>query len=318
MQKWQEVLKSNFTSLEALLAFLEIEGDEELLPSPLFRINVPARLARKMAKGSLDDPLFRQFVPFKEELKVVEGFREDPVGDRGFVKTERLIKKYSQRALIISTSACAMHCRYCFRQNFPYEAGAVSFEESLEVVRRTPEIKEVILSGGDPLSLPDHRLGPLLTALDEIPHVKRIRFHSRYPIGIPERVDASFLNLLAGIKTQIFFVTHANHPRELDEEVLEAFKAIRKLGIPVLNQSVLLKGVNDDLEVLKALSERLADNGILFYYLHQLDRVKGAHHFEVDRAFGKELVSALQKEASGYQVPKYVEEIAGEPSKTLI
>ncbi|MCB1113992.1 MAG: KamA family radical SAM protein [Chlamydiia bacterium] len=318
MQKWKDVLRSNFTDLKKLLAYLEIEDSFKFLPSPRFRLNVPMRLAEKMAKGELNDPLLKQFVPFKEEGEVRPGFEADPVQDQSFVKTEKLLQKYSQRALVISTSACAMHCRYCFRQNFPYESERKDFHQEVEVVANNPMIKEVILSGGDPLSLPDSKLKPLLMALDEIPHVKRIRFHSRFVVGIPERVDDSFLSLLSSLKTQVWFVTHINHAKELDDDIFAALKRLQRLGIPVMNQAVLLKGVNDSVQALKELSDALADNGVVFYYLHQLDRVKGAHHFEVDRPLGKQLIHELQALGSGYQVPKYVEEIAGESSKTLI
>jgi EF-P beta-lysylation protein EpmB len=320
MESWQTVLRTNFTRMEPLCDFLELSPEDRkaLSLKNRFVLNVPYRLAKKMAKGTLQDPLLRQFVPLMEEKIVQEGFFQEPVKDTRFAKSEKLIQKYQGRSLIISTSACAMHCRYCFRQNFPYETERKGFAAELQTLEQDPSIKEVILSGGDPLSLPTPQLASLLHALDALPHLKRIRFHTRFPIGIPERIDAEFLTLLASLTKQVWFVIHANHPLELDEEVLAALKSIQKLGIPVLNQAVLLKGVNDNLETLQALSDLLADNGILFYYLHQLDRVSGAQHFEVDPEIGKQLITQLHARASGYQVPKFVQEIPGEPGKTSL
>lgn len=315
MSLWKKILRTNFTDVGELAQFLELDPSL-LLRNPKFILNVPRRLAAKMEKGRLDDPLLRQFVPLLAEGVTHEGFQQDPVQDTLFLKREKLIQKYAGRALLISTSACAMHCRYCFRQNFPYETSRKGFQRELEALQSNPYLTEVILSGGDPLSLADETLHQLLQDLDRIPHLKRIRFHSRFPIGIPERIDASFLHILSQVEKQIWFVVHINHPRELDQEVFSALKSLQKLGIPVLNQSVLLKGVNDRLEILKELSEALVDQGIVPYYLHQLDQVQGAAHFEVPQEEGLKLISALSTTLSGYALPRYVQEIAGSPSKT--
>lgn len=317
---WKTVLRTNFTNIEKLALFLELSQEDKsrLLSHSKFILNLPLRLASKIKKGTLDDPLLRQFVPLDLETEVNPQFVADPVQDFTFVKTEKLLQKYQTRALVISTSACAMHCRYCFRQNFPYETERKGFEEELKQIRENTSLQEIILSGGDPLSLSDEILGSLLNELDAIPHIKRIRFHSRFPIGIPERIDASFLSLVSSLKKQIWFVTHANHAAELDQDVLGAFKALQKLGATVMNQAVLLKGVNDSVEALRKLAETLGDNGIVFYYLHQLDRVQGAAHFEVEEKQGLEIIKELQASASGYLVPKYVQEIAGKPSKTYV
>jgi EF-P beta-lysylation protein EpmB len=316
---WREVQRTNFTKLPELLSFLEIEEARHgvFVQHPRFALNVPYRLARKMGKNRLDDPLLRQFVPLIQEEEQVGNFVRDPVGDCFARKGEKLLQKYAHRALLLTTSACAMHCRYCFRQNFDY-APANLFEQELALIREDEGLQEVILSGGDPLSLSDAMLGALLEKLSGIPHVRIIRFHSRFPVGIPERVDASFLEILRKLRPQIVFVAHINHPKELDEEVAAAFKAMQKLGILVLNQAVLLKGVNDSVEVLEELSWRLSETGILPYYLHQLDRVEGTAHFEVAEEEGRRLIAALQNLLPGYAVPRYVKEIAGEKSKTLI
>ncbi|MDB6081660.1 MAG: KamA family radical protein, partial [Chlamydiia bacterium] len=263
-------------------------------------------------------PLFKQFVPLKKEGQNAEGFSIDPVQDISFRKEAKLLHKYEGRALIVTTSACAMHCRYCFRKNFPYETKEPTFEKELAILRADSSIQEVLLSGGDPLSLSDEALTSLLVEIEQIPHVRRIRFHTRFPIGIPERIDASFLQLLQECKKQIWFVIHSNHPQEFDEDIWQALKKIQKLGIPILNQSVLLKGVNDSVETLTALSEALVDHGVTPYYLHQLDRVQGTSHFEVTEEEGLRLMAAIQKQLPGYGVPKYVREIPGKASKTIL
>lgn len=246
------------------------------------------------------------------------GFVDDPVQDKTFCKTGKLLHKYRGRALLLVTSACAMHCRYCFRQNFPYETEVPGFAAELALVRDDVSITEVILSGGDPLSLSDGALEQLLSALSEIPHVKRIRFHTRFPIGVPERIDDDFLAMLSRVKKQIFFVIHANHPRELDADLLARLRSMIALKIPVLNQSVLLRGVNDRPEVLLELCHALIDHGILPYYLHQLDLVQGAAHFSVSDAEALQLIRFLQENLPGFAVPRLAREEAGHLHKTLL
>lgn len=317
---WRRVQRQSFTSVDALAEFLELSEDqrEKLSFRRKFPLLVPRRLAAKMEKRTLEDPLFRQFVPLVDEERLVLGFGLDPVGDAVSQKTPRLLHKYSGRVLLVCTSACAMHCRYCFRQEFDYAQGASDFEEELEYIRKEQSIREVILSGGDPLSLDDRILGKLLSELAQISHLKRVRFHTRFPLGIPERIDHSLLKILEECSLQIWWVLHCNHPRELDEDVAEALSRVARQGIPLLNQSVLLKGVNDSVRVQKELCERLVDSGIQPYYLHQLDRVQGAAHHEVEEAQGKALIQELSQQISGYAVPRYVQEISGEPHKTLV
>lgn len=308
----------SFTSLEKLATFLELDAEKEafLLKQPRFPFLLPRRLASKIKKNTLQDPLLRQFVPLQEERLCLPHEKRDPVCDVRFRKKKKLLHKYQGRALILATNSCAMHCRYCFRQNFAYETKEKGFQEELAALASDPSIQEVILSGGDPLSLSNERLGKLLQALDAIPHIQRIRFHTRFPIGFPERIDAGFLSLLKQARAQIWFVIHCNHAHELDADIFAFLALIQKLGIPVLNQMVLLKGVNDSLETLTELLELLVNNGILPYYIHQLDPVEGAHHFEVPIEEGKKLMGQLAAKLPGYAVPKYVAEIAGEPNKT--
>lgn len=317
---WRQILRLNFTHWEKLADFLLLSEDQKqkILPKSSFGLNLPLRLAKKISKGSLNDPILKQFLPMLEETYSSEGFVHDPVGDQLCRREAKLLHKYEGRVLLVTTSACAMHCRYCFRQNFDYDSKNRSFSPEIQQIKQDASIHEVILSGGDPLSLGDAELQVLLRSVAEIPHVRRIRFHTRFPIGIPERIDESFLKLLAGIDRQIFFVIHANHPNELDEEIFSHLNSLKKLGVVLLNQAVLLKGINDDPETLKTLCEMLADRGILPYYLHQLDRVQGAAHFEVNEDKGIELIKAISQKLSGYAVPRYVREISGEPGKTPI
>lgn len=316
---WRTIQKNNFTLLKPLISFLELEEKKaaHLINRPAFPLNLPRRLAEKIAKNSLDDPIFKQFVPLALETKKRKAFSLDPVHDQEFRKEKKLLKKYAGRALLISTGACAMHCRYCFRQHFDYETEA-GFEKELEYLRQDPSINEVILSGGDPLSLGNDRLKQLVDALETIPHLKILRFHTRFPIGIPERIDEGFLKILASTRFQVIFVIHCNHLQELDDEILSSLKKIRLLGIPILNQSVLLKGINDSFEVLKGLCTLLIENGMIPYYLHQLDQVDGAGHFEVAPSIGMALIEKLRASLPGFAVPRYVKELANEKNKTLL
>lgn len=318
MIAWRQIQRQNFNCWKKLTAFLELDPAHfpAILKDPHFPLNLPLRLAQKIAKNSWDDPILRQFLPLEKERDASLGFKKDPVGDTQAQKTGKLLQKYYGRALLVTTSSCAMNCRFCFRQNYDYETQDKTFAEEIALIQADDSLTEIILSGGDPLSLSNEALQNLLGKLDQISHLKRVRFHTRFPIGIPERIDDGFLALLEKTHLQVIFVIHSNHPSELDAEVLGALKKIQKLGIPVLNQAVLLRGINDEMAVLKALCEKLADHGILPYYLHQLDQVQGSAHFEVAEEEGKRLIHELTTQLSGYAVPRYVREIAGEPSKT--
>lgn len=276
------------------------------------------RLAQKIEKKNIDDPILKQFAPRLDETVSPENFSFDPIGDLASQRCPKLLHKYHGRVLIVATSACAMHCRFCFRQNFPYEAASNDFSEELRTIASDSSIREIVLSGGDPLSLSNEELSRLLAAIARIPHVRRVRFHTRFPIGIPERIDGGLIDLLANHPQQIFFALHINHPREIDADILNALKKIQILGIPILSQTVLLKGVNDDEKTLHQLCEILIDAAILPYYLHLLDRVKGSSHFEVSEDRACQLIEYLKNHLSGYGVPKLVREIAGEPCKTAI
>ena len=318
---WRQIQRDNFTDWKKLLIFLDFDlnrAESIVLPNSKFPLNVPRRLAEKVEKGNWEDPVLRQFLPLLEESKPSPLFVMDPVADGSFRTTPKLLHKYHGRALLVCTSACAMHCRYCFRQHFDYETQDKLFKEELAAIKDDPTLTEILLSGGDPLSLSDTQLQYLLDQLDKIPHLKRIRFHTRFPIGIPERIDESFLHILAACKKQVIFVIHCNHPKELDETIFDHLKKVQQLGIPILSQTVLLRGINDDVQSLKGLFELLIDHGIVPYYLHQLDRVQGAAHFEVSEEEGKLLMNQLESLLPGYAVPKYVREIPNLSKKSPI
>lgn len=317
---WRQIQKENFTSTEKLADFLELTPSlrKELLPRARFPLNLPRRLAEKIQKNTLDDPIFKQFVPLKKELLEEPGFMQEPLEDTRFCETPRTLHKYHGRALLLPTSACAMHCRFCFRKNFPYETAPSQFTEEFAYIESQKNLSEIILSGGDPLSLSNASLKLLFQGLEKIPHIERIRFHTRFPIGIPERIDEPFLNILKTSSKQIVFIIHCNHPRELDQDIFLSLKSVQKLGALILNQSALLKGVNDDETTLLTLSEKLTGQGILPYYLHLLDLVEGSAHFLVSDERGKELIQFLTEHTSGYAVPKLVREVPGGRSKTLI
>jgi EF-P beta-lysylation protein EpmB len=317
---WRQKMRQNFTRIEPLIQFLELDErkQQKILKNPKFILNLPMRLAEKIPKNTLDDPILKQFLPTLDETAVTEGFVQDPVGDSAARCGKKLLHKYQGRVLLVCTSACVMHCRYCFRQNFDYEVKEKLFAQELEYISKDPSIHEVILSGGDPLSLSDDVLQELLFKIEAMPHIKRIRFHTRFPVGIPERIDDSFLDIVSYLKKQLYFVIHCNHPNELGEDLFEAMDQLRSLGVIVMNQAVLLKGINDDAETLCTLFETLSDRGVLPYYLHQLDRVQGAAHFEVCPEKGKQLIAQISASLPGYAVPKYVQEIAGKTGKSVI
>ncbi|MBI3236810.1 MAG: KamA family radical SAM protein [Chlamydiales bacterium] len=317
---WRQIQRSNFTSWGALAPFLELEADAHGLPLclPSFPLNLPRRLAEKIEKKNWQDPILLQFLPTEKEDLAVGGFVQDPVGDCHALKEAKLLHKYEGRVLFLATGACAMHCRYCFRKHFDYAVKEKGFDRELQLLEEDSSIKEVILSGGDPLSLSNSDLKGLSERFDRIPHLKRLRFHTRFPIGIPERIDQEFLDILAASRLQVYFIIHVNHPREWDLEVAQALKQIQKLGIPVLSQTVLLKGVNDLIDTLQDLCEQLVDGGVLPYYVHQLDRAAGTAHFEVEEERGIALIEELSKRVSGYALPRYVKEEAGKSSKTVI
>lgn len=315
------MLAEAITDPRALVDILGLNptlADAARLHSRNFRLLVPRGYVARMRYGDSGDPLLRQVLPLADEAVQNPAFGVDPVGDRDARAAPGLLHKYAGRALLVTTGACAIHCRFCFRRHFPYETAAPSretWQDALEYIGRDTSIHEVILSGGDPLTLLDDRLGALLVAIDAIPHIKRLRIHTRLPIVLPERVDEGLLACFKGLRSTPIVVIHANHAREIDDEVRRALGSLDATGVRLLNQSVLLRGVNDSAKALAELSETLFDAGVQPYYLHLLDRVRGATHFEVDEKHARAVLNELNARLPGYLVPRAVREIAGAPGK---
>ena len=316
---WQTELGQAIDRPAELLARLGLPADLPVPARPAFTLRVPRAFVERMVPRDLLDPLLRQVLPVAEEDQEVPGFSTDPVGDLAALAAPGVLRKYRGRALLIVTGACPIHCRYCFRRNFPYastQAGRGRLAGAIDHLAADPTIEEVILSGGDPLSLPDELLADAVARIGAIPHVRRLRVHTRMPVVLPARVDDALLGWLAETRLATAFVLHANHPRELDEAVASATRRLAGAGAALLNQAVLLRGVNDDVATLSDLSARLFEVGVLPYYLHQLDRVQGAAHFEVEDVRARGLIAELRARLPGYLVPRLVREERGTPCKT--
>ena len=323
-ESWHRALAEAIRDPDELLDALQL-GDEHRAAArrsaQLFPVMVPRSYLARMRPADPLDPLLRQVLPLGAEEDVVEGFVPDAVGDATARRAPGLLHKYAGRVLLIATGACAVHCRYCFRRHYPYgdEPRRLNdWEPAFQEIAGDPSVTEVILSGGDPLMLTDARLTGLCRRIVEVPHVRRLRLHSRLPIVLPERVTPGLLQLLTGTRLTPIMVVHANHPREIAGDCAVALRQLVRSGITVLNQAVLLKGINDDADVLTALCETLVDLGVLPYYLHQLDRVAGTAHFEVPEVVGLALIAAIRERLPGYAVPQFVREIAGAPHKVPV
>ena len=323
-QSWQNELKSLITCPRALFEALELPTEalpKALIGDTTFKTRVTPSFLARMEKGNLNDPLLRQVLPWEDEALSIEGFSDDPLAEQQHNPIKGLIHKYQSRVLFIATGQCAINCRYCFRRHFDYQANSPSRQEWLEAinyVQEHPQINEVILSGGDPLVMGDSQLDWLITELERIPHLTRIRIHSRIPIVLPSRMTDSLLARLNQSRLQCILVIHANHPNELDSHVRAALLEAKGAGITLLNQSVLLRGINDTNETLSELSEKLFDAGTLPYYLHLMDKVRGAQHFDIDKDQAIALHNSLKASLPGFLVPKLVQEIPGEPNKTWV
>ena len=318
---WQEQLADLVTDPAELLASLQLTMDDVGLSVEAMRsfpLRVPRPYLARIKQGDPRDPLLLQVLPAAVEMQVHSGYSNDPLGELSVNETPGLLHKYAGRVLLIATSSCAIHCRYCFRRHFPYSEnrpGREQWQESFDYIAAHPDIQEVILSGGDPLATSNAYLAWLVEKLLAIPHVRRLRLHTRVPIMIPQRVDIPLVRLLGDREQQVIVVLHANHAQEFDADVDGACQRLRAAGIHLLNQSVLLAGINDSLDALRNLSERMFAAGILPYYLHMLDLVNGAAHFAVPLATAKELIAGMQATLPGYLVPRLVREEAGMTSK---
>jgi EF-P beta-lysylation protein EpmB len=304
----------------------ELGLDPRLIPPAIaasdgFRLRVPRSFMARMRPGDPNDPLLRQVLPLEDELTETPDYTSDPLGERAALRAPGLLHKYHGRALLIATSACAIHCRYCFRRDFPY-AQATSdssrWNRALEQIAADTSIEEVILSGGDPLSLSDARLKSLTDALQQMTHVRRLRVHTRQPVVLPSRVDAGLTEWLDTLDRPVVFVLHINHPNEIDDEVRAACAKLKASRVTLLNQTVMLRGVNDDSRVLVELSRRLFEAGVLPYYLHLLDKVRGAAHFDISEDSARRIAGELAAHLPGYLVPRLVREIDGAPAKVTL
>ncbi|AKL38595.1 TPA: EF-P beta-lysylation protein EpmB [Klebsiella michiganensis] len=321
-EDWLTQLADVVTSPDELLHLLNVDADANLLAGRdakrLFALRVPRAFIARMEPGNPNDPLLRQVLTSQEEFINAPGFSTDPLEEQHSV-VPGLLHKYSNRALLLVKGGCAVNCRYCFRRHFPYaenQGNKRNWQQALEYISAHPQLDEIIFSGGDPLMAKDHELDWLLTQLESIPHIKRLRIHSRLPIVIPARITDTLVARIAASSLQVLLVNHVNHANEIDAAFRASMKKLRMAGVTLLNQSVLLRGVNDNANTLADLSNALFDAGVMPYYLHVLDKVQGAAHFMVSDEEARAIVRELLTQVSGYLVPKLAREIGGEPSKT--
>lgn len=320
---WQKELANAVKNPLQLLAMLEINAENSpfsQVAKKQFPLLVPKPFINRMKKGDINDPLLKQVLPIVEEEQIVEGFINDPLGEQNN-QQKGLLHKYKSRVLIILKTACAVNCRYCFRRHFPYAENSLNsaqYQEIVDYIKANPDVNEVILSGGDPLMSKDKQLFALLKKLEALPQLTRLRIHSRLPVVLPSRITDALLTRLQQSRLQILLVLHINHANEIDKTFSEVMKRCKDAGITLLNQGVLLKGVNDDVSSLVALSEALFKANILPYYLFLLDKVQGAAHFDIPEWQAQQLHKQMQAELPGYLVPRLSREVAGQQSKTLI
>ncbi|MDR3431432.1 MAG: EF-P beta-lysylation protein EpmB [Rouxiella aceris] len=321
-EDWLYQLGDVITDPDELLTLLALNDHAELQQGRdarrLFPLRVPRAFVARMRPGDPQDPLLLQVLTAREEFLAAPGFSADPLDEQKSV-VPGLLHKYSNRALLLVKGGCAVNCRYCFRRHFPYQdnqGNKNNWSQALEYIRTQPELDEIIFSGGDPLMAKDHELDWLIGQLEAIPHIRRLRIHSRLPVVIPARITPGLCQRLADSRLQVLLVTHINHANEIDDELRESMTRLKKSGVTLLNQSVLLRGVNDCPDKLASLSNALFDAGILPYYLHVLDKVQGAAHFMVEDDQARLLIKELLRRVSGYLVPTLTREIGGEPSKT--
>ena len=321
---WQQSLRDAIRSPEELCDILQLPAEycaAAKRASTQFNLFVPREYLAKIPPGQPEHPLLKQVLPLAEEELTVAGFSRDPVGDREALITSGLLQKYASRALLVVTGVCAVHCRYCFRRYYPYDSvpkGEENWKPVLEKIAEDSTIDEVILSGGDPWMLVDSRLQSLTDQIAQIPHVRRLRIHTRLPVMIPSRVTDTLLRSLTGTRLTPFVVVHINHPLEIDTQVVVALNKLIDSGAVVLNQAVLLRGVNDSVDTLESLCRDLVNLRVTPYYIHQLDRVEGSGHFEVSDARAMEIISELRSRLPGYAVPRLVRERPGGANKEVL
>lgn len=320
LSSWQYDLQNCVTDLKELSDILELDLSELTKSYKLnsFKLKVPRAFLSRIDKGKINDPLLIQILPHDIELLETFGYSSDPLLEKQYNPMPGLLHKYFGRILVLFTSHCAIHCRYCFRREFPYQennAGIKGLDGILDYIEIHKEIYEIILSGGDPLSCKDTYLQNFMSKIEKISHITTVRIHTRFPIVIPARITSDLINIFKQTRLNIVVVLHCNHPREIDFNVERAIHLLHSAGVTLLNQSVLLKGVNDSSETLISLSKKLFKNKVLPYYLHLLDKVTGSAHFDVNQEQAIEIVKKMTHSLSGYLVPKLVQEKSGYLSK---
>ena len=321
---WQEEMAQMITRLDELLTFVEIDaGHIESMTdaTPDFPLRVPRPYARRIKPGDINDPLLRQILPLQQEHDTPTGFVSDPLQETQTNRQPGIIHKYHGRVLLVLAPSCAINCRYCFRREFPYQENNLSLQDwdnALDYVRRDASISEVIFSGGDPLVNNDARLRALVERVADIPHVERLRIHTRLPVVLPQRVTDDLIASITSPRLQTVMVLHSNHANEIDQSVAQATRELQRAGITLLNQAVLLRDVNDNLAAQIDLNQALFRAQVMPYYLHLLDPVRGAAHFDVPEAEARILLQQMLAHLPGYLVPKLVRETPQKPAKTPI
>ncbi|MGJ8687830.1 MAG: EF-P beta-lysylation protein EpmB [Spongiibacteraceae bacterium] len=323
-ESWQQQMRNMIREPAELFKRLQLNTDERSDPAALpshFPLRVTEAFVAKMQAGDWNDPLLLQILPQQRETQSEPGYTDDPLEEASANPAPGIIHKYHGRVLLITTSACAVHCRYCFRRNFPYgdnNPSTKDWQQALDYIAARPEINEVILSGGDPLAASDDYLARLTDRVAAIPHVDTLRVHSRLPVVLPARINDELIAILSESRLKTVLVAHCNHANELDTATAEAFDKLRRANIALFNQTVLLKGINDSSGALSELSRKLFRQGVTPYYLHLLDKVAGAQHFDIEQQQAQKLIAELALSVPGYLVPKLVKEEAGRGSKTLV
>lgn len=321
---WLQQLVDVVTDPTELLQLLSLDHYIDLVAGidarTLFALRVPRAFIQRMTIGDKQDPLLLQVLTSCQEFNNSPGYSIDPLDEQNCI-VPGLLHKYRNRVLLLVKGGCAVNCRYCFRRYFPYQenpGNKVNWQVAIDYITLHPELDEIIFSGGDPLMAKDHELAWLVQSLAKIPHLKRLRIHSRLPVVIPARITKGLCQILSGTRLNVLLVSHINHMQEIDDALRHGMQMLKRAGVTLLNQSVLLRNVNDKAQTLANLSNALFDTGILPYYLHVLDKVQGTAHFFVSDDKARMLVRQLITMVSGYMVPKLVREIIGEPSKTQI
>ncbi|MXW54507.1 MAG: EF-P beta-lysylation protein EpmB [Gammaproteobacteria bacterium] len=318
--EWRSILHESIRDAKTLRSVLGLKQDEtEWLDKPTFEIFVPRPFLARIEPRNPKDPLLLQVAPSVQEQTEAAGYTADPLKEGDSMIAPGVLRKYQGRVLYIVASACPIHCRYCFRRHFPYrEHRTASIEPLLKVLNTDSSIFEVILSGGDPLILPNDQLEKIISEIGMVPNVRSVRIHTRFGVVLPQRITPGLLGVLRAERLKIVVVMHVNHPNEIDEKVQSATNALVTSGVTLLNQSVLLKGVNDSARVLEQLSWKLFEIGVLPYYLHLLDKVAGTSHFDLPEQRALSIYRRLQSRVPGYLAPRLVREIPDRGAKTIV